>query len=88
MISDTALAIVVAVGAPTLLGLMLLPTVLELRKASDAGPRLIMYNYSILSNLSQLTMAPIVDIEEQFKLNLVLVPVITEIIKTLPSIES
>ncbi len=87
MISDTIIAIIVAVGTPILLGLTLLPTILELINPSDAGPRLIVYDSSTLSDLSQLTMVPLVDIEEQYKVQLAPLPAINEVIKVLPSME-
>ncbi len=88
MIVDTTIvAIIIVVGAPTLLGLMLLPTILELRKPSDAGPRLILPDFSAIVGSPRLTVASIVDIEEWHDLNLVPTPNIADVVSVLPIVE-
>jgi hypothetical protein len=72
MIPDvsSASALVVLV-TPILLLLMLLPTILELKKPSDAGPRLIMGNFSGVITQTALILS-IANIEEnqEFGVNL------------------
>ena len=86
ILDGSYVAIIIAIGTPALLGLMLLPTILELRKPSDAGPRLIMPDFSALTGLPR-SAASIADIEERHELNLALIPVIAEVVNVLTSVE-
>ena len=78
---------IVVLGTPILLFIMFLPTVLELKKPRDAGPRLIMGN--ILGVATQVVQIPlIINIEEDHEYNAVLIPAIGSILNFLPKLDA
>jgi hypothetical protein len=78
---------VVVLGTPILLFIMFLPTVLELKKPRDAGPRLIMGD--ILGVATQVVQVPLImNIEEDHEYNAVLIPAIGSILSFLPKLEA
>jgi hypothetical protein len=85
MISSIVLA---ALGTPSLLFVMLLPALLELRKPKDAGPRLIM-----LDTVQALPAQPakntyLANLEEQYDLDNKLKPFVYAILSILPVLEN
>ena len=73
-------------GAPILLLIMFLPSVLELKKPRDAGPRLMMDNFSVVLQL--LNVAPLVNIEEGPQLEAKLAPAIAGVLSFLPKLDA
>ena len=78
---------VVVLGMPILLFIMFLPTVLELKKPRDAGPRLIMGD--ILGVATQVVQIPLlINIEEDREYSAVLIPAIGSILNFLPKLDA
>jgi hypothetical protein len=78
---------IVVLGTPILLLIMFLPTVLELKKPRDAGPRLIMGN--ILGVATQVVQIPLlINIEEDHEYNATLIPAIGSILNFLPKLDA
>ena len=73
--------------APFLLIFMLLPTLLELKKPKDAGPRLIMAKVSISVLTQEIKINSIIDIEEKCQLDTKLLPLISRAFNVLPDLE-
>jgi hypothetical protein len=74
------------IGVSTLIFIMLLPAILELKKPKDAGPRIIIdYAYD-MPTLWKVTM-PILDVEEEIGFNKMLAKKIVDIISVLPNLE-
>ncbi len=84
MMPDVSLVFVL--GAPILLLIMLLPSVLELKKPRDAGPRFIMDNFSGISQL--INMAPLVNIEEGPQIEAKLASSIAGVLSFLPKLDA
>ncbi len=83
MSSVLALAVL---GTPILLLFMLLPTLLELRKPQDAGPRRIMYSFSQVLPTPTMEINSLQDIEGHNELDITLKPFINVIFSVLPSL--
>jgi len=74
------------IGVSTLIFIMLLPAILELKKPKDAGPRIIIdYAYD-MQTLWKVAM-PILDVEEEIGFNKMLAKKIVDIISVLPNLE-
>ncbi len=88
MIADfSSLIVISSVGAPVLVLLMFLPTLVELRKPADAGPRLIFPVYSaVLSQKSIIT--SIGNVEENNDLDFLLIPLLAKVVGILPNLEA
>lgn len=78
---------VVMLGAPFLLIIMLLPTLLELKKPKDAGPRLIMPNASLPISPQEIKVNRIVNIEEKCQFDIKLLPLVSRALNVLPDLE-
>lgn len=74
-------------GAPSLLLVMLLPTILELRKPKDAGPRLIMPDFFEFARSVSANIYFLEDIEERNELDFLLMPLVRDALSILQSIE-
>ena len=88
MLPDVFMTITAAVGLLALFVLMLLPTLFEIRKPCDSGPRLIMPKFSLMSESQRKTVL-FIDIEERVELNSMFMPlpVLSEFGSLLPSLE-
>jgi hypothetical protein len=88
MITDfSSLFIISSIGAPVLILLMFLPTIVELRKPVDSGPRLILPAYSaVLSQKS--IISSIVDVEGHHELDFILLPLVAKAVGVLPNLET
>ncbi|MGC8896190.1 MAG: hypothetical protein ACP5LB_05440 [Candidatus Bathyarchaeia archaeon] len=74
------------IGVSTLIFIMLLPSILELKKPKDAGPRIIIdYTYD-MQTLWKAAM-PILNVEEEIGFNKMLANKIADIISVLPNLE-
>jgi hypothetical protein len=74
------------IGVSTLIFIMLLPSLLELKKPKDAGPRIIIgYTYD-MQTLWKVSM-PIMDVEEERVFDKTLAKRIVDIISVLPNLE-
>ena len=85
-LSPTLIAVII-LGAPSLILIMLLPALLELKKPKDAGPRRIMDDVSEMQMLMERAIT-MVNIEEEQKIDVIFAKKIVAIIATLPSIET
>jgi hypothetical protein len=78
---------VVVLGTPILLFIMFLPTVFELKRPRDAGPRLIMGDiFGVATRVVQIPL--IMNIEEDREYNAVLIPAIGSILSFLPKLDA
>ncbi len=73
---------------PALLFFMLLPTLLEIKKPKDAGPRLIMPEALELPQTLPTQAFAIIDLEECQELDFLIRPLVSDILDALPSLES
>jgi hypothetical protein len=83
---EPSVMMLTVVAPPVLLFFMLFPTFLEVRRPQDAGPRLIMIDSretSLFSRTSELD-----NIEENYELEFLLLPLVSEILDFLPGCES
>jgi hypothetical protein len=81
MITDlTSITAILTLGIPVLILIMLLPTVLELKKRKDESPRIIM------DNISE-GQIQIVNIENEQKFDKTIIAPLTKIIEVLPNLE-
>ncbi|MGQ9531076.1 MAG: hypothetical protein ACUVQX_02325 [Candidatus Bathycorpusculaceae bacterium] len=79
--------ILLTIGVSTLIFIMLLPSILELKKPRDAGPRIIIdYAYDIQTLWKNVM--PILDVEEEQGFDKMLVNKIIDIISVLPNLEA
>ncbi|MEM3696647.1 MAG: hypothetical protein QXQ94_03980 [Candidatus Bathyarchaeia archaeon] len=79
--------ILLTLGVSTFILIMLLPSILELKKPKDAGPRIIIDNVSETQTLWKEAI-PITDIEEESAVDKILVKKIFEVISILPNLET
>jgi hypothetical protein len=84
--SPTAL-ILLTIGVSTLIFVMLLPSLLELKKPKDAGPRIIIDYANGMQTLWK-EIIPILDVEAERGFDKILVKKIVDIISILPNLES
>ena len=74
------------IGVSILIFIMLLPSLIELKKPKDAGPRIIIdYTYD-MQTLWKAAM-PILNVEEEIGFNKMLANKIADIISVLPNLE-
>jgi hypothetical protein len=79
--------ILLTIGVSTLIFIMLLPSLLELKKPKDAGPRIIIdYAYDMQTLWKEVI--PILDVEEERGLDKILVKKIVDVISVLPNLET
>lgn len=72
---------------PVLFLALFLPTLIELKKPADNGPRIIVPIYAlVLSQKSVIT--PILNIEAPHELDFLLVPLIIDVVRILPNLET
>ncbi|MEM3622503.1 MAG: hypothetical protein QXR76_01875 [Candidatus Bathyarchaeia archaeon] len=84
--NPTPTLMLLTIGVSTLIFIMLLPSLLELKKPKDAGPRIIVgYTYD-MQTLWKVTML-IPNVEEEVGFNKMLVNKIADIISVLPNLE-
>jgi hypothetical protein len=84
--NPTPTFILLTIGVLTFIFIMLLPSLLELKKPKDAGPRIIIdYTYD-MQTLWKVSM-PIMDVEEERIFDKMLVKKIVEVISVLPNLE-
>jgi hypothetical protein len=87
MIPNLASIITILIlGTLTLILIMFLPAILELKKPKDGGPRLIMDNISEVQ-IQIMRMIPIASIEDEQKFDSALIRPLAKIIEVLPSLE-
>jgi hypothetical protein len=79
--------ILLTIGVSTLIFIMLLPSLLELKKPKDAGPKIIMAYAYDMQTLWKEAM-PIIDVEEEPGFDKMLVNKIVDIIAILPNLEA
>ncbi|MCW4006946.1 MAG: hypothetical protein NWF04_10215 [Candidatus Bathyarchaeota archaeon] len=81
MASEVSLLVTLGVLlTPFLLTLMFVPTFLEWKRPKDAGPRVIV-------SAAVLAMPKMVDIEEPYELDVLLVPLIDDALSCLPRLD-
>ncbi len=87
MIPNLTSAILLAViGAPTLILVMFLPALLELRRPRDRGPRIIMNDFhGLLVGAS--SVRAVVNIEEEQRFDQLLLQRLMKVIEILPCLE-
>ena len=87
MIPNLILIIIILVGvAPTLILIMFLPALFELKKPKDAGPRAIVDSIPEVKMLA-MHIIPIANIEKDQKFDVPLIQTIAKIIEFLPRLE-
>ena len=87
MIPNLTLIIIILVGvAPTLILIMFLPALFELKKPKDAGPRAIVGSIPEVKMLA-MHVIPIANIEKDQKFDVPLIQTIAKIIEFLPRLE-
>ena len=84
--NPTAMVTILIVAAPVLILILFLPTIVELKKPKDRGPRMIMAEVPEVT-LSLVHVIPIVEIEAEQKFDSSLAPTMVKIISFLPSLE-
>ena len=82
----TSIIAILILGTATLILIMLLPALLELKKPKDGGPRMIMDNISEVQ-IQIMRMIPIASIEDEQKFDSALIQPLAKIIEALPSLE-
>ena len=82
----TSIIAILILGTTTLILIMLLPALLELKKPKDGGPRLILDNISEVQ-IQIMRMIPIASIEDEQKFDSALIQPLAKIIAILPSLE-
>lgn len=88
MIADlSAVSAILLLGTPILLLVMLLPSVIELKRPRDAGPRLITDTISALA-FQMMRVTPLVNIEEDQAFDARLVQPISSILSFLPKLDA
>jgi len=85
-IVDSITLVIVAAGIPFVLGLLFLPTILELTRPCDLGPRIIISATSIELTLEK-NLGFLIDIEEKSILNHLFVDAIVDAVSVLPCLE-
>jgi len=79
--------ILLTMGVSTLIFIMLLPAILELKKPKDAGPRIII-DYAFDMQTLWKEVMPVLDVEEERILDKMIVKKIVEVISVLPNLEA
>ncbi len=74
-------------GAPGLLLVMLIPTLFEIRKPKDAGPRLIMPDFCGFAKRGNENAFFLEDIDDHEQLDFLIIPMIKDALSTLRSID-
>ena len=82
----TSIIAILILGTTTLILIMLLPALLELKKPKDGGPRMILDNISEVQ-IQIMRMIPIASIEDEQKFDSALIQPLAKIIEVLPSLE-
>jgi hypothetical protein len=82
----TSIIAILILGTTTLILIMLLPALLELKKPKDGGPRMIMGNISEVQ-IQIMRMIPIASIEDEQKFDSALILPLAKIIAVLPNLE-
>jgi hypothetical protein len=82
----TSIIAILILGTTTLILIMLLPALLELKKPKDGGPRMILDNISEVQ-IQIMRMIPIASIEDEQKFDSALIQPLAKIIAILPSLE-
>lgn len=77
----------VVLGAPGLLLIMLIPTLFEIRKPKDAGPRLIMPDFCGFDKLGNENALFLEDIDDREELDFLIIPLIRDALSFLRSID-
>ena len=79
--------IIILVGTSVIFLIMFLPSIIELRKPKDSGPRMIMDELpDFLVRNHHVAVIP--NIEEEQELEYCLIPQLTKIVQVLPSLEA
>jgi len=78
--------IMLIIGASLFVLMMFLPSLLELKKPRDAGPRLI-GDYKFLANF-QLKEMPIGNLEEKYSFDQTIIMRIVDVVNVLPNLEA
>ncbi len=87
MIPNLTLIIIILIGAtPTLILVMFLPALFELKRPRDAGPREIVDSIPEVKMLA-MQVIPIANMEKEQKFDVSLIQTIAKIIGSLPSLE-
>jgi len=87
MIPNLTLIIIILIGAiPTLILIMFLPALFEIKKPRDAGPRIILSSIPEVKMLAT-HVIPIANIEKEQKFDVPLIQTIAKIIEFLPKLE-
>lgn len=81
------IAAVATLGVPLLLIVMLLPMLFELRKPSDAGPRLVVSEPAEIY-LQNNRGTVVVNIEEPQELEILLMPLVVAAVRALPNLDA
>ena len=84
--NPTAMVTILIVAAPVLILILFLPTIVELKKPKDRGPRMIMAEVPEVT-LSLVHVIPIVNMEAEQKFDSSLTQRMAKIIAFLPSLE-
>jgi len=81
-----SIVLLIVLGTPALIIVVFLPALLELRRPRDRGPRIIMEDlYAGL--VGPLSVANMVNIEEEHRFDRSLLPRLLKVIEVLPSLE-
>ena len=83
----TSIIAILILGTTTLILIMLLPALLELKKPKDGGPRMILDNISEVQ-IQIMRMIPIASIEDEQKFDSALIQPLAKIIEVLPSLDA
>ena len=86
MIQSLNLLITALIAITTVILLMFLPAIIELKKPKDAGPRLITENFAKIG-LSTLKI-PIINIEDDWKLDIQSTMKIANFLHVIPNLEA
>jgi len=82
----SSLFVLCVTSLPVLFLVLFLPTLIELKKPADTGPRMIVPIYaSVLSQKSVIT--SILNIEDSHELDFLLLPLIAGVVRILPNLE-
>jgi hypothetical protein len=78
--------LLIVLGIPALIIAVFLPPLLELRRPRDSGPRIIMEDLHV-GIVGPLSVATIINIEEEHRFDRSLLPRLLKVIEVLPSLE-
>ena len=82
----TSIIIILIVATPILILIMFLPTILELKKPKDGGPRMIMGSIPEVKTRT-VHVIHIANIEKEQKFDISLIQTMAKIIEVLPNLE-